>query len=103
MCKVFEASFGDPEFWGGTDFIPFIVEELNDIALFDAQSENTWTRPPPAKPTFFELCEQLRAPDEVLTMPPNDNVAPIEAVPANTPTVEASTPQDTTPTPASKA
>lgn len=53
MCKVFKGSFRDPEFWGGANFIPFTVEELKDIAAFDAQTRNSWTPPPPAKLTFF--------------------------------------------------
>lgn len=101
MCKVFEGSFEDPEFRVGANFIPFTEEELKDIALFDAQSGRSWTPPPPVKPTFFELCNQLRAFDEVIVMPSNDNVAsievsPIEAAPTDTPTVEALTPHDTT-------
>lgn len=53
MCEVFERSFGDPEFWGGANFIPFTAEELKDIAQFDSHSWIEWTPPPPAKATFF--------------------------------------------------
>lgn len=52
--KVFEGSFAEMEYRVGVEFISFTVEELKDIALADAQSGNTCTPPPPAKPTFFD-------------------------------------------------
>lgn len=53
------------------------------------------TPPHPSKPKLFELCKQLRALDGVSLTSLNDNVAPVEAVPVDTSTVEVSTLQDT--------
>lgn len=111
MCKVFEGSFGDPEFRGGADFIPFTVDELKDITAFEAQIETSWT-PPLTKLTFFELCEQLRTSAEVSTMPSDENVEPMKVVsvgtstiesvtPVEMATVETITPQDSNPSPPS--
>lgn len=38
LCKIFEGKFGDPEFRGGANVVPFSTEELKDIDVIDSSS-----------------------------------------------------------------